>query len=357
MARPAAPADNPLPRIRRGHGRVTLRDVALACGVTAITVSRFLREPERVAPETAARIRQAIADTGYMPNRQAGLLASGRSRMVAALIPNLANSIFGETVQALAEVLQAAGYELMLASTRYSLQREEEQVRAVLAWAPSALVLTGRHHTAGTRALLQQALAAGTPVVEIWDLNDEPLVDVVQVGFDHAGAGRDMAAHLLRRGHQSLAYLDSALPEDFRAHERGAGFMAAAQAAGATVRLLHAAPGDAYEAGRQALRGPWPAGRAAPPFTALACANDHLACGVLLEAAERRLAVPGALAVLGFGDFAIGAQMQPPLTTLAPPREAIGRVAAEMLVAALEQGEPPADRALPWTWVERASTG
>ena len=85
-ALPVAPAR----QARRGHGRVTLQDVARAAGVTSITVSRYLREPEVVAPDTAGRIREALAETGYVPNKQAGLLASGRSNMVAALLPNLA---------------------------------------------------------------------------------------------------------------------------------------------------------------------------------------------------------------------------------------------------------------------------
>ena len=96
------PATPPARRARRGHGRLTLDDVAQAAGVTKITVSRYLRESARVAPETAERIRHALAATGYVPNKQAGLLASGRGNVVAALVPNLSHSIFGETVQALA---------------------------------------------------------------------------------------------------------------------------------------------------------------------------------------------------------------------------------------------------------------
>ena len=104
---------------RRGHGRVTLQDVARAAGVTAITVSRFLRKPAVVAEDTAVRIRTALAQTGYVPNKQAGLLASGVGHMVAALLPNLANSIFAETAQGLSDGLQAAGFELLIASTGY----------------------------------------------------------------------------------------------------------------------------------------------------------------------------------------------------------------------------------------------
>ena len=346
-------ADTPVRRTRRGHGRATLDDVAALAEVTKITVSRFLREPERVAEATAARIRAALEATGYVPNKQAGLLASGRSAIVAALIPNLGHSIFGETVQALTEGLQAAGLELLLTSTGYSAQREEEQLRALLGWAPAAIVVTGRQHTPGALALLRQAHAAGTPVLEVWDHHTGHAADFAQIGFDHAQVGRAMARHLLDAGHHRLAYLDSGVAADFRAHERGAAFAAEARRAKAEVTLLAAATGDPFEAGRQACATL----RALPAVpTAVACANDHLACGLLLEAQARGLAVPRELALLGFGDFPVGRQLQPALSTVRPPSPEIGRAAAHAIVEALGHGEPARDQVLPWQLLARAST-
>jgi LacI family gluconate utilization system Gnt-I transcriptional repressor len=343
----------PLARHRRGHGRVTLEDVAQVAGVTSITVSRFLRAPEVVAPATAGRIRAALAETGYVPNKQAGQLASGRGNIVAAIIPSIANSIFAETVQGLSDALQAAGHELLLASTGYSLEREEEQLRAVLGWSPSALAVTGRRHSPGALAMLRAAQAAGMPIVELWDRHeDAEAPGFAQVGFDHAEVGAAMARHLLGLGHRRLAYIDSGVAEDFRAHERGAGFAAAARAARAQVRVLQAAPGDAFDAGRAALDALLAEGDS----TAAAFANDHLASGALLEAAARGIAVPQRLAVLGFGDFPIGRQLVPPLSTVKPPRYEIGREAGALLIDALQQRAPLGHRALPWTLIPRAST-
>jgi LacI family gluconate utilization system Gnt-I transcriptional repressor len=342
-------------RQRRGHGRQTLQAVAAQAGVTAMTVSRFLREPQRVAPGTAERIRQALADTGYVPNKQAGQLASGQSNMVAAIIPSIANSIFAETVQGLSDGLQPAGHELLLASTGYSLEREEEQLRALLGWFPSALVVTGRRHSPGALALLRGARAQGTPVVEVWDQPGENEADeFTQVGFNHEQVGRTMAAHLLARGHRRLAYVDSSVSEDFRAHERGDGFAAAARGSGATVQVLKAPSGDAFDAGRSTLAALLAAG--STRVTAAAFANDHLACGALLEAQARGIAVPAAIALMGFGDFAIGRQLQPALTTVRPPRYEIGREAARLLLAALHGTAMPARLALSTELVPRFST-
>jgi LacI family gluconate utilization system Gnt-I transcriptional repressor len=346
---------------RRGHGRVTLQDVAQAAGVTAITVSRYLREPALVAPDTTARILQALSTTGYVPNKQAGLLASGRSNMVAALLPNLANSIFAETAQGLSAGLQAAGFELLIASTGYSLEREEHQLRAVLGWHPAAVVLTGRRHSEGTTTLLASARAAGTPVVEIWDHRPAGAAPgrgrnaPAQIGFDHDSVGREMAAHLLRAGHRTLAYVDTHVAQDYRAHERGHAFAEAARQAGAEVQFLVATEGDPFEAGRQALGD---LVRAGPPtVTAAAFANDLLACGALLEAGRRSIAVPQRLALLGFGDFPIARQLQPALSSVRVPRLEIGERTAQALVQALRNERPAVSATLPWALVARGSTG
>jgi LacI family transcriptional regulator, gluconate utilization system Gnt-I transcriptional repressor len=347
-----------------------MQDVAATAGVTAITVSRYLREPGVVAADTAERIRRAIARTGYVPNKQAGLLASGVGNMVALLLPNLANSIFAETAQGLSDGLQSAGFELMIASTGYSLEREEHQLRAVLGWHPAALVVTGRRHSPGALKLLSDARASGTPVVEIWDHHSGAEDDTArssrakrtrgatgftQIGFSHDAVGRAMAEHLLRAGHRVLAYVDSGVAEDYRAHERGMAFAAAVRAAGAAVTVLTAPAGEAFDAGRQVLSE---LVRAGPPrITAAAFANDNLASGALLEAARRGVAVPNQLALLGFGDFAIARQLSPALSSVQLPRHAIGRETSASVLAALKGGTVAASAALPWSLIARASTG
>lgn len=358
---PADPVDRAEPaarQARRGHGRVTLQDVAAAAGVTAITVSRYLRAPQVVAAATAERVGKALAQSGYVPNKQAGLLASGVSNIVAALLPNLANSIFAETAQGLSDGLQAAGFELLIAATGYSQAREEHQLRALMGWRPAAVVVTGRRHSAGALKLLANAKAAGMPVIEIWDHHPpEPGTRqprFTQIGFNHDHVGRAMAQHLLCAGHRELAYVDSGIAEDYRAHERGIAFAAAAAEGGARVIVIKAPPGDAFDAGRQVLGDLIGAGP--PALTAAAFANDHLACGALLEAARRGVDVPGRMALLGFGDFAIARQLSPSLSSVQLPRHAIGAETARSLLDALHHGKAAVPVALAWGLVARGST-
>lgn len=343
-------------RPRRGHGRPTLRDVADAAGVTRITISRYIRQPSLVADATALRIRKAIEQTGYVPNQQAGQLASGASHLVAALIPNVGHSIFAETIQGLTEGLRESAYELLLLSTGYSQVREEEQLRVLIGWAPAAIVVTGRHHTLGATRLLKDAQATGIPVVEIWD-HPTAVADsggFAQIGFDHFAVGGAMARHLLDRGHTSLAYVNSGVAEDFRANERGEGFRAEVQDHGAHAMVLRAATGDAFDAGRAVLADILSA--KGMRVTAAAFATDHLACGAMMQASRQGIAVPSQLALLGFGDFPLSRQLEPSLSTVRPPTADIGRVAAQAILQSLADGPEPTSSRLLYRLIERDST-
>ena len=343
-------------RARRGHGRPTLHDVASVAGVTRITVSRFLRSPELLAPETAERVRQAVESVGYVPNLQAGQLASGRSRIVATFIPNAGHSVFAETIQGLAEGLRDSGYEMLLTATGYQAEREEWQLRAVLGWSPAAIIVTGLHRTAAAQKMLLEAREAGTPVIEIWDHPTQRGSHrrLVQVGFDHREAGRMMARHLIERGHRGLAYVDSGVVEDVRAHVRRDGFEDEARRAGVPVTVMTAPPGDALDAGRQSVATLL---RLKPRVTAVAFANDHLAAGALLEAQHQGVAVPGRLAFIGFGDFPISRHLHPGLSTVHTPTAEIGGVAAATVLDWLRTPSQPASTALGCVLQARGSTG
>jgi LacI family gluconate utilization system Gnt-I transcriptional repressor len=315
----------------RGHGRPTLATVAAAAGVTAMTVSRFLRGGDGVAPATAARIGAALSSTGYTPNKHAGMLASGRSNIVAAIVPSIANSNFSITLQGLSHTLQHAGMELLLASTDYSLAREEQQLRAVLGWSPSGLVVTGCRHAPAARALMLKAQANGMPVLEMWDHNPRDK-QFVQVGFSHAAVGRAMAQHLLQRGHRDLGYIDSGVAQDFRARQRANGFAAAARAAGVSCRLIVAPPIEAMAAGRAAFTALAQAGLP----RALAFASDNLAAGALLCARGIGVQIPAQLALLGFGDQPVAAQLG--LSTVGVAPYQIGAICGQRLLRMLAEG-------------------
>lgn len=310
-----------------------MEDIAAMAGVALVTVSRVLNTPERVAPATRKKVEDAIRRTGYVQNLTAGALAGSRSRIVAAVVPTIANSIFADTVQGLTETLEAAGYAILLGQTSYEAPREESLVRAMLGRRPDALMLVGAPLSPGTRRLLK---SAGIPVVETWDMVERPIDHVV--GFSNFEAGRLVAEHLVARGRRRLRGLGG---DEARSRARLVGFAAGIAAAGLEPRpaMVLASPGSATT-GRDAMRALIDQGL---PDDALFFTSDIIAIGALLECQRRAIAVPGRIAIAGLGDLELAAQMVPPLTTVRISGRAIGKAAAEQLLGAMA-GKPAARR-------------
>src|ERR1700735_103147 len=161
----------------------TLSAVAKLAGVSSITVSRVVRLPNLVAPETRGRVEAAMRQLGYVPNLVAGSLASARTRSVGVLVPTIANSIFADTVQGLSDELEPLGYAVILAQSRYDAAREDHMLAAPLSRRPHAIIMVGSPATEDGSRLLRRA---GIPVVETWDLPLTP-IDAV-AGFDNYAA-------------------------------------------------------------------------------------------------------------------------------------------------------------------------
>lgn len=323
---------------------VTLHDVARVAGVSLITASRALSNPAVVSPKTIARVQQAVQETGYIPNLLAGGLKSKRSLMVAALVPNISVAQFLPTVQALTETLDAAGYQLMLGQTGYDHAREEALLNTMVSRRPDGLVVTGLVHSPAMRERLRRL---GIPVVETWDMTDQP-IDMV-VGFPHQAVGQAIARYFLQRGWTRLGI---ATANDHRALMRRDGFE---QAAGHPVPTVIVGAPSNLARGRQALAELL---KLAPDLQAVHCSSDTLAHGVLVEAQARGLRVPQDLAICGFGDADFAAHTLPPLTTARVDGAGIGRLAAELIIARCRGqtvAQPVVD--VGFRIVERGSTG
>ncbi len=278
--------------------------------------------------ETADRIRAALQRTGYTPNKHAGMLAGRRSSIVAVIVPSIDSATFSGTVQALSDGLQSHELELLLAATNYDPQREEQQIRALLAWSPSALVVTGRTRTPAATGLLRDAQGAGLPVLQIWDFAARDDL-FVQIGFSHSRVGELMARHLLSRGYKDLVYVDNSVPQDLRAHERGKAFARVASKAQARVRMVSMPRMEPIAAGRAVLQQLSAEGLP----RAMAFASDFPAAGAWLLAQEAGIAVPGQLALLGFGDYPLASQLGTGLSTVSIDRQSLGSICARQVLA------------------------
>lgn len=318
--------DATAPRRSRRGGGITLGDVARLAGVSPITASRALNTPDQVAPDKLARVREAVARTGYVPNRLAGGLASARSRLVAAVVPTIAGPVFMEMVQSLTGALADAGYQLMLGQSGYTESREDALLEAIIGRRPDGIVLTGILHSPEGRRRL---LASGIPVVETWDLTPTP-IDML-VGFSHAEAAAAVARHLHAKGRRRPALLSA---DDERALRRNRGFVDEALRLGlvrdaAEIPVLRVPAPTTLGSGRSGLARLL---AERPEVDAVFCSSDMLALGVLIEAAARGIAVPQQLAVVGFGDLGFAADTQPALSTVRIDGTGIGQRAARFIV-------------------------
>ncbi|WP_428493199.1 LacI family DNA-binding transcriptional regulator [Rhodopila sp.] len=322
-----APADS---QATAKNTPVKITDVAAAAGVAPMTVSRVINTPDRVSPETTARVREAIDRLSYVPNLIAGGLSSRKSRMVAAIVPTIAHPMFASVVQSFSDDMRHAGYQVMLSICGYDDTDDEALFRAVLGRRPDALLITGSGYSP---AAWQMLIEARIPVVEIWDVSNRP-IDML-IGFDHAQVGADVARFMLNKGHDRFAVLTA---RDSRAMTRARGFTETVIKSSASLVLDQNMPAPStIGAGRAGLR-------ALLPFLdqrcAVFCSSDLLAFGVVTEARMNGIAIPQRLGVCGFGNFELSAMSEPPITTVSLEGAGTGRTAAAFLLRRLA-GEGP----------------
>ncbi|WP_299845081.1 LacI family DNA-binding transcriptional regulator [uncultured Jannaschia sp.] len=309
-----------------------MHDVGRIAGVSQVTVSRALSDPSKVSPETLTKVMGAVEATGFVPNAIAGALASRKSRLVSALVPSITNVVYSSMVRAFSERLRAYGYQILLSETGFAPEAEEATVVAHLSRRPDAIMLTGIQHTPQVRRLL---LAAGIPVVELWDVSDSP-IDLC-VGFHHVDAARAAAEFARDRGYRVAATVTAA---DERACRRRTGFAERfARDTGNPVPDFDTGGAASIAAGRQGLAGL--IDRHGIGGGLVYCSSDIIAHGVMIEAQSRGLRIPDDLAVIGFGDQEFARHLEPALTTVRIDLAQLGQSAADAVLSRLDGQTPP----------------
>lgn len=314
-----------------GRPAARMADVARLAGVSMMTVSNCYKNPKKVVPETRERVLEAAAKLGYVPNLIAGNLVSGRSKVVAAITPSIQNSNFAGMIMGLEHALEAHGYHLII-SVVETADREYEAVRALIGRRVDGIVLTGVDRDPATRRLLEMSRIA---TVETWNL-DGPFIDM-GVGFSTREAAREATRLMIDKGVRKIGVVGYETAGNQRFMQRLQGFRDAMEAAGLASDLEVFVPGWSDFAGGTLALEQLIARE--PGLEGVFCFTDVLAAGVIFECMRRGWAVPDRLAVVGYGDYEIAAQMPPGLTTVHTPGYRIGEEAARMIIARCG-GEP-----------------
>ncbi len=303
---------------------LTLRDVSEASGVSEMTVSRVLRNRGDVSAPTRARVLEAARALGYVPNKIAGALASQRVNLVGVIIPSLKNMVFPEVMTGISETLDNTGLQPVVGVTNYSQEREETVLYEMLSWRPSGIIIAGLEHSAAARAMMAQA---GIPMVEIMDIDGNPMDSAV--GISHRRAGRQMAEAIVASGYRRIAFLGTQMAGDFRARKRLEGFEEALKRAGIDlVDREYYSGGSALLKGRE-MTAAVLARNADVDF--LYYSNDMIGAGGLLYCRDHGLDVPGKIGLAGFNGLELLDGLPSRLATMDACRLEIGRRAAQII--------------------------
>nr|WP_202508106.1 LacI family DNA-binding transcriptional regulator [Streptomyces sp. SID1046] len=313
-----------MPRV----AKVTRDDVARLAGTSTAVVSYVINNgPRPVAPATRERVLAAIKDLGYRPDRVAQAMASRRTDLIGMIVPDARQPFFAEMAHAVEQAAAERGKMVLVGNSDYRDEREVHYLRAFLGMRVSGLILV-------SQGMSERAASE----IEAWDarivlLHERPeAIDDVAVVTDDIGGAQLATRHLLEHGHEYVACIGGventpSVGDPVADHVEG--WRRAMQEAGRSVegRLIEAPYNryDAYTVALEVLARP-------DRPTAIFCATDDQAIGVLRAARELRIDVPGELAVAGFDDVKEAALTDPPLTTIASDRPAMARAAVDLVL-------------------------
>jgi len=327
---------------------VRLADVAAAAKVSASTASRALREHPAVSPRTRRRVKAAARRLGYEPNRMAAALRSRTSSFVGIVVPDITFPFFAYAVKAAQDVLEQAGYQVLVMNTDRQARQEREALRTLLA-----------HRAGGVLLATSGGYDFGERIPLVFFANFEPQTTHARVALSNREGIRLLVEHLLGHGHERIAYIGGR-PDVTSGSERLAAFQETMAAAGLADRALVRisddswSPASAADAVAGLLRGP-------DRPTALVAGGDRLALGALKAIKEHGLRVPREVALVSFQDpDPLGGVLEPPVTSLSGQERELGRHAAGLLLQML--ADPSAEPSglevrLPATLVVRRSCG
>jgi LacI family gluconate utilization system Gnt-I transcriptional repressor len=205
--------------------RPTLIDVGIEAGVSAITVSRALRNPDKVSDSMRRKVNAAVKKLGYAPNPAASALASRRSNVIGVLVPSFSNSVFADVLDGIYSGLEGSNYSIQIGNIQYSPLTEERLIPDFLNLRPAGIIVSGVDQTNAATNLLKNA---GCPLVQVMDICTDP-IDMV-VGFSHYQGAVSAVDHMIAQGFTRIGFLGAQM--DSRTQKRMAGYRSSLEANG-----------------------------------------------------------------------------------------------------------------------------
>ena len=316
--------------------KITIADIAARAGVSKATVSRVLNDrPEGVGKATRERIQQIVAETGFSPSGVARGLATGRSRTVGLIIPDIANPFFPPLARGAEVALSKAGYSLFLCNSSWNIMKEKGYVQLLLEKGVDGVILDSSESDCDCQLDLLEK--QGVPFV-LLDRSIRGEGAWSGVYFDNRLSGRLAAEHFFSHDDCTLIFINgpaSLSPFD----QRLDGIRDVMRERSIPLGRLRVLTGsflmeDGYRLISEVLAEEGAGGRL--PFTAVFTSNDMMAIGAIRALRDHGFKVPEQVEVIGFDDIEVASLVEPPLSTIAQPGLEMGQRSAELLLRLIE---------------------
>jgi len=337
-------------RSSNGVKPATITQVASRAGVSTATISRVLSGVGGVSPELEQRVREAVAELDYQPNRLARNLRRQATQIVGLVIPDIQNPFFTSLLRGIENVLEQSGYTLLLSNTDEDERRERAHLATLRAEGVAGIILTPTHNDPEKYRIY---VDGGMPLVLIDRSIPGANLDTVTV--NNIQGAFDAVNHLVKLGH-TLIGLVGGPDRVSTAYERKMGYLKALQDAGISPRQDFIQEGNMrQEGGREAMQRLL---ELPQPPSAVLVANNLMTLGALQAIHQRNISVPGTISIVGFDDMDWAASLQPPLTAIMQPTYELGSAAAQLLIERMQKPDRPARQVILQTrLILRDSTG
>jgi len=314
-------------------GSTGVKDVAAHAGVSVGTVSNVLNRPDVVSEETRRKVLEAIAQLGFVRNESGRQLRAGRSRTIAYVVLDASNPFFTDVAKGIEETARANGMALYMCNSDGDAAREADYLELLVEQRVRGILITPvDQDTAQLDVLLRQ----GIPLLLV---DRGAGGDWCSVGVDDVEGGELAVTHLCEQGHQRIAFVGGPM-STVQVADRLQGARKALETFGRPADALSMleTTGLNVAEGRRAGERLVGLPRSRRP-TAAFCANDLVALGMLQQMTRMGVDVPGDLAIVGYDDIEFAGAAAVPLSSVRQPRQLLGRVAAELLLAESEAGD------------------
>lgn len=288
---------------------VTINQVAKMAGVSTATVSRALNKPDTVSEAVKKKIERIIKRIGYIPNAGARSLMLKRTGSIGVIVPTLDNAIFAQGLEEFQRQLSQSGYQMLVASTNYDPEIENQQMRNLLLQGVEGIAMFGSSQKLELIRLLR---TRKLPYIHIGTL-DTPL-NGYAAGFDNKKAIQLGVEYLVQVGHRNFGMIAGKTENNDRARDRVDGVVELLKRNRISLKKesIIEVPYQIQDA-RIALKKLL---QINPKISAVVCGNDVLAIGALLEAQSQGIKIPHQCSILGFDNLELSRHIQPSLSTI-----------------------------------------